>query len=170
MANVLVGKKGKPRAPDFPEDPSIAWRLMMWIGFGLGLVAYADLGLSLVPFQIGNPQWEFGTFSRVFDSMPLATMATLLFFAGSVARGSKWAFRAVATWSLLVGVLLLGALVLYALNIPLALQAVTQPVAAAGLRKAIAKALLQGTVYPVLFFGMGMFGWRTARRPSSRPA
>jgi hypothetical protein len=166
---ILVGKS-QPRVVAYPEDPDTAWRLMGWIGFGLGLVAYADLALALYPVRIGNPQWEFGTFSRVFDSMPLPTMATLLFFAASVARGSKWGLRAVATWSALVGLLLVAALVLYGLTVPVALGVVTDPLAATGLKKAITKALIQGTVYPVLFFGMGIFGWRTARRATPRPA
>ena len=161
---ILVGQRESSRGVDFPEDPGTAWRLMRWVGFGLGVVAFVDLGLNLIPLGFGNPQWEFGTFSRVFDSMPLATMATLLFFAGSVALGSKWALRAVATWSALIGLLLVVALVLFALNIPLAVRVVTEPVAAAGLKKAIIKALIQGVVYPTLFFSMGVFGWRTAKR------
>ena len=161
---ILVGKKGAPRVVDFPEDPGTAWRMMRWIGFGLLLVAYVDLALNLYPLRLGNSQWEFGTFSRVFDSMPLATMATLLFFAGSVARGNKWGLRVIATWSLLWGLVLVTALVLYSLNIPLALRVVTEPLAASGIRKAIVKALVQGVVYSVLFFSMGIFGWRTARR------
>lgn len=161
---VLVGKKSKPRVVDFVEDPATAWRLMVWIGLGLGLVAYADLSLLLYPFRVGNAEWEFGTFSRLFDSMPLATMATMLFFAGSVARGRKWATRAVGLWSVIVGLLMVVALVLYALNIPLALRAVTNPLAASGLKKAIVKSLIQGPVYATLFFGMGFFGWRIAGR------
>ena len=160
---VLVGKRGK-RVVDFIEDPDTAWRLMCWIGLGLGLVAYADLSLLLYPLRFGNAEWEFGTFSRLFDSMPLATVATMLFFAGSVARGSRWATRGVGLWSAVVGLLLVVALLLYALNIPLALRAVTNPVAASGLKKAIVKSLIQGPVYATLFFGMGFFGWRIAGR------
>jgi hypothetical protein len=158
---ILVGNAPPVRGGDFSEDPGTAWRVITWVGLALAVIAYADLGLALVPVRVGNPQWEFGTISRVFDSLPLATMATLLLFSGSIARGRKSAVRVVGTWSAVVGVMLLVATVLYVLTIPLALKAVTEPLAVTGLKKAIIKALIQGTVYPVVFLGMGVFGWRT---------
>ena len=161
---ILVGKEPHLRGVDFPEDPGTAWRLITWIGFALAVVGYSDIALSLWPIQVGNPQWEFGTISRVFDSLPLVTVATLLFFAGSMARGSKWAVRVVGAWSVLFGLVLIVATVLYVLTVPLAVQAVTEPLAAMGLKKAIIKSLIQGTVYPVTFLAIGIFGWRTPLR------
>lgn len=165
---ILVGSAPPLRVPDYPEDPGTAWRLMTWVGLGLAAVAYGDLALALYPIRLGNPQWEFGTISRVFDSLPLVTMATLLFFSGSVARGRKFAVRAVGAWSAAFGLLLLAALVVYALTIPLALRAVTEPLAVTGLKKAIIKALIQGTVYPVVFLGIGFFGLRLPARSRVR--
>jgi len=165
---ILVGNAPALRGADFPEDPGTAWRLMTWVGLALAAVGYCDIGLAMWPIQVGNPQWEFGTISRVFDSLPLVTVATLLFFAGSMARGSKLAVRAVGAWSVLFGLVLIGATVLYVLTIPLAVRSVSEPLAAMGLKKAIIKSLIQGTVYPVTFLAIGIFGWRTPSRTRVR--
>jgi hypothetical protein len=134
--------------------------LVRLVGLALAVVAYGDMVLGVFPLQIGDPQWEFGTVSRLLDSLPLVTMATVLFFAGSVAAGSRAWVRLLGSWSLIFGVILIGALALYALTLPLALDSVSDPLARSGLQRAIAKTLLQGVVYPATFIGLGLYGLR----------
>ncbi len=162
---VLVGEPtGQNRGRHAPPDPDAGWRLVKWVGLALAVVAYGDMALGIFPLQIGNPEWEFGTVSRLLDSLPLATMATLLFLAGSVAGGERVLVRLVGVWSLVFGLVLIGGLVLYALTVPLALSSVTDEVARGGLIRAMAKTGLQGVVYPATFLALGWYGLRKAAR------
>lgn len=56
----------------------------------------------------------------------------------------------------LLAILILIADVLYLTNVPIAMKAVTQPVPRLGLKRAIGKAALQGTVYPLAFVWLGV--------------
>lgn len=157
---ILVADPAKRQPDRFQSDPQAAWRLVSWVGLALGAVAYGDMFLGLWPLRIGDPQWEFGTVSRLMDSLPLVTMSTLLFFAGSVATGSRVLIRLVGIWSVVFAVVLLVGMALYALTLPLALGSVVDPVAKSGLKRAIAKTLLQGAVYPATFLALGVYGIR----------
>jgi hypothetical protein len=142
------------------SDPLSTWRLLAVTGFLLILVAGADLALGVYPLDLGNPQWEFGTFSRLFDSLPLLTMATALFMVGASPLGWRVPVKITGAVCVVFGLVLLAALVLYGLTVPLALKSVADPLAASGLKRAIVKTLVQGAVFPTVYFWLGYNGLR----------
>ena len=163
---IVLGDRGdvEKRHPASP-DPEGAWRLAMWVGLALMLVAYGDMAIGLYPLKFGDAQWEFGTFSRLFDSLPLVTMSTVLLLAGGRATGNSVATRVAGLVSVLLAALLIVGIVSYLLTLPLAFDSVTDPVAKSGLKRAVLKTLMQGAVYPVVFLGLG---WAGLRRTSGR--
>jgi hypothetical protein len=109
----------------------MARRLAIWVGVALMLVAYGDMAIGLYPLKFGDAQWEFGTFSRLFDSLPLVTMSTVLLLAGSRAIGNPVASRIGGLVSVLLAALLIVGIVSYLLTLPLAFDSVTDPLAKA---------------------------------------
>jgi hypothetical protein len=63
-----------------------------------------------------------------------------------------------------VAVVILLAAILYATNVPIALQSMTDPLIALGLKKAIAKTTLQAFLYPVAFSWIAVKAWRHSAR------
>ena len=131
------------------------------MGLVFTAVGMLDLALSWYPVQIGNPQWEFGTVSKTYDSLPITALGLTLLLGSGVARGARWWVRAVGVLLLLMGLAVATGLVLYALNIPLALTSVAgDPLASLGIKRAIVKALGQGVLYAVVFVVLGISALR----------
>jgi hypothetical protein len=129
--------------------PDVGWLLLGWVGAVFTVVGLTDIVLAWLPPALGNGEWEFGTISRTFDSLPLPFIGMALVTAAGVARGLLWQRRVAAVVMAVLGALVVASLVIYATNIPLALRSVQLPVAKLGIRKAILKALVQGVCYPV---------------------
>ena len=55
---------------------------------------------------------------------------------------------------------MLGLLVVYSLNLPLAFRAVQEPLARTGLKKSVLKTVLQGVFYPTVFLIVAYKAWR----------
>lgn len=132
------------------RQPDVGWYLLGWVGAAFTFVGLTDILLAWVPPALGNGEWEFGTISRTFDSLPLPFIGMALVTAAGVARGKLWQRRVAGVIMAVLGALIVVALVIYAMSIPLALRSVQLPVAKLGIRKAILKALVQGICYPVV--------------------
>jgi hypothetical protein len=66
----------------------------------------------------------------------------------------------------LIALGLLAGMFMYLTDIPIALKSVTDPTARLGLKKALAKSLVQGVIYVTAFSAAGIAAWRhTRRRP-----
>ena len=124
------------------------------------LVGGLDVALAWYPLNLGNPEWEFGTISATFDRLPLVTMGLIFLVGSGVARGTRWLVRGVALVMVVAGVTILLAAILYATDVPLALDAAPNPVVQLGLRRAIAKTAGQGVLYPVAYVWVGIRAWR----------
>ena len=146
-----------------PPAPDYGWYLLGWLGLVFVVIGCTDLAMAWYPVLIGNPQWEFGTVSRTYDNLPLTSLGLGLLLGAGVARGVKWWTRIVAVLFLLLALLVIGGLVLYATNIPLALRSVADPLALSGLKRAIAKALVQGVMYGLVFSVLGISALRHSR-------
>lgn len=157
-----------PEEPTSDIDRSLPWRLLSGTGLALAVVAVGDLALGVFPLRLGDVQWEFGTVSRLFDSLPLMTMAATMFMVGSALLGRRLSVRLAGGVAIVVGLFLAGALLIYGLTLPLALKAVTDPLALGGLKRAMVKTVLQGVVYPLAFIGMGLAALRRTAQPARR--
>jgi hypothetical protein len=146
-----------------PPAPDYGWYLMGWLGLVFVIVGGCTLVLSWYPTLIGNPQWEFGTVSSTYDNLPITALGLGLLLAAGVARGIRWWTRIAAVVFLLLALIVIGGLVLYATNIPLALRSVTDPLARSGLKRAIVKSLLQGVMYGGVFCILGVSALRHSR-------
>jgi hypothetical protein len=131
------------------------------MGLVFACVGLLDLALAWYPVQFGNPQWEFGTVSRTYDTLPITALGLTLLLGSGVARGARWWVRIVGTVLLGMGLVVAAGLVLYALNIPLALTSVAgDSLASLGIKRAIVKALGQGVLYAVVFVVLGISALR----------
>lgn len=158
---ILVHSETAARA-SLPLAPEVGWSLLALVGTVFLVVGLTDLGLAWIPARIGNADWEFGTVSRTYENLPLTTLGLALLLGAAAARGSRWLLVIVSIVCLLVAAGLLFAGVLYASNIPLALRTVTDPVPRSGLKRALVKGAVQGTLYPLVFFIIGVRGLRHA--------
>lgn len=151
-----------------PASPTAAWEMLGWVGLALFLIGMFDLLLGWVPTRFGNPEWEFGVVSRTLDSMPVPVVGLTLLMASVSARGIAWAMRAVGLVALLLTAILAVGLLVYLLDVPLALRVVTDPTARSGLKRAIFKAAVQGTLYPAVLATVGIMGIRKTLRARPR--
>ncbi|MFL5574703.1 MAG: hypothetical protein ACJ79S_01835 [Gemmatimonadaceae bacterium] len=157
---------GKTRKPT--SNPDAGWLLLSRVGLAFLAVGVFDVALGWVPPHFGSPEWEFGTIARTLDSLPITLLGLALTLAGAAARGIAWATRAASLAALLLAALLVAALAVYALDVPLAFRVVTDPLARSGLERAVAKALVQGTLYPTVLAAIGITGIRLTLRARPR--
>ena len=145
------------------SSSQFAWDLLGLLGFALFVVGGSDFLLSWFPWRFGNPEWEFGTITAALNAMPAGLMGLTLLLV--------WAYQGEsAVWTrVLSGVILIWALalialvVIYGLTLPLAARGFAVPNVGVGLKRAIARSLVQLVIYPVVMVWMAARGFRQAR-------
>src|SRR5688500_6782391 len=143
--------------------PNAAWRWVGWFGLALTVVGLADFGLTWFPLNLGSAEWEFGTIAASFSGLPLVTMGFAALLGSAAARGVRWQLTGMGLAALALALVLVGALVLFLLVVPVALQAVEGP-GRIGVLKAIVRTALLGTVFSVAYLVAGIVALRQARR------
>ena len=137
-------------------------------GILFAVLGATDLVSQLFPLGLGSPDWEFGTYSSIMDSIPLFTMGIGFLGAYSVARAHRSLSLVLGIILILLAVLILGFAFLYATNLPQALRGrartPAEMVIRIGLKKAVVKGALQTAIYPIAFLWMGIFIIRYGRR------
>ena len=156
---VLVRQDAAPK-PRLTPAPDFAWALFGWLGIVFTAVGGLDLLLTWYPLHFGNPEWEFGTVSASLDGLPVMTLGLVMLMGTGVARGQRWLVRTVAVVLVALTLVILGAALMYATNVPIALDAVTQPAIRTGLKKAIAKAAGQSVLYPIAYTLLAVKAWK----------
>jgi hypothetical protein len=170
VAQLLENGEVAGKGPPLPPAPETAWLYLAVTGAAFFLVGSANQLLAIFPLGIGNPEWEFGTAAAYFDAMPLPALGMALFTAAGVALGERWMVKASAIVMVPMSVLVLALLVLFALDVPIALGSVTEPAIFYGLQKAIWKGVIQGVAYPVLLLLFAFKAWRHAKIVIPAPA
>lgn len=160
-----VAVKHSAEAPEkSPLEPRAlgAGAIVGWVGLAFLLVGGADFTLTWVPTNFGNPEWEFGTLTASLNGLPVPLFGLAgVFWAGETARRKGVVAFATLCAVCFLLVILYG-LVLWATNIPLALQSVP-PEIARGLKRALLKTSVQGVVYPLVLAYLARRGWRVLR-------
>jgi hypothetical protein len=146
--------------PHLSTAPDFGWSLLGLLGVVFFAVGGVDLVLTWYPPNFGNAEWEFGTVSASLDGLPVLTLGLGLLLGAGAARGQRWLMRSVAVVFVLLALLILVWALMYATNIPIALQAVTQPAVRTGLKKAMAKTACQSVLYPAAFALLAIRAWR----------
>ena len=164
MAKLVVPEKtGKSqRTAQILREPEVLWSLVAGLGITLALVGWIDLGLLWYPLNLGSPEWEFGTISAHFDSMPLGTIGLTFVAVGAIGRGWRRVAQTVAILSGLVAAFLVGAYVIYLLDVPLALKGVA-PELGPTVKKAIVKASIYAVTYVAFYGWLARYLWRRSR-------
>jgi hypothetical protein len=134
------------------------------VGIMFLVIGGVDLGTQLFPLGLGNPDWEFGTYSSVMDSLPLFTMGLGFLAVVSVVRSYRLLGIVVGVLFILLALLILAGAFLYATNIPQVLRVRPRSVVQTGLKKAIVKGTLQSAIYPIAYLWLGVFVIRHVRR------
>jgi hypothetical protein len=150
-------------------DSNVGWNLLGWAGWAFLAIGLLDVGLAWIPLNLGSVEWEFGTITRSFDSLPLPFLGTALIMGSGLARGKLWWGRVAVTVLVVLAVWIVVCAVLYGLNIPVALRSVQQPIVLLGIKKAIVRTGLQMGLYLVAISGMAWLGMRTFFGKSTAP-
>ena len=158
------------RARSTPATLEQVAPLLIAVGAALLLAGTADIGFFFFPAGFGDNSWEFGTIGQLMDSMPGPTMGLLLLAVGARARGWRRATKALTALCALAAVAILGMLVIFLLDLPIAYHAMTnvngQPatdMVRAGLRRGIAKYLVLLPGYLGCYVTLTIAQWRSLR-------
>jgi hypothetical protein len=154
---VVVGRSDRHKWAPAPES---AWRLAGGLGVLFAIVGGVDLTLTWIPLGFGNAEWEFGTVTSMMDGLPVPTLGLVALAGAGRLRGSRLLARSVAVALALLALWIVGAALLYATTVPLALRAVTDPVIRTGLEKAVIKTAVQCTAYPIGLVWLAVAAWR----------
>ena len=159
-------EKGASRrilARDDAKGPALMgaslWPMLAVAGVALLAVGLSDLALAWYPPLFGNREWEFGTVTSTLNGLPVVLMGAVFAYLGVANRGMVRTTRVIGLASLLGALCIVTMAGLYLTNVPLALQSVEGPILL-GVKKAIAKSLVQSVVYPITF---GVLGVRALR-------
>jgi hypothetical protein len=136
--------------------------MLMWLGAALAIVGLTDVGLLWFPARWASVDWEFGTISGVVDGLPLATIGIGLVTAAAIAGLRRKLVLAMGVVEVVIAVLLILMLVVYVLDVPVALRAVDVQLRPT-LKKAILKTGSMAIVYVVLYLSLGTSAVRRYR-------
>jgi hypothetical protein len=136
-------------------DAQRAWRWAGWFCFALTAAGVADWIIAWIPMRLGILEWEFGTITATFSGIPLVAIGLAGMLASAVARGARGQILGVSSFILLLSAVMIGALVIFLLDVPVALQAV-DGVARLGIMKATAKTLSMGLIFIPAFIAIAV--------------
>lgn len=119
--------------------------------------------MAWIPPAFGSWPWEFGTVAGTFAGLPLTSIGLAALLASAIAMEKRRQLRILGVGLLLLGVVIVGLLVLFALDIPLALRASQGP-GAIGVKKAIVKTVMLGLGFSTLYCSGGWAALRQLRR------
>ncbi len=136
------------------------------------VVGLTDMLTQLYPMALGSPEWEFGTYSSMMDSLPLLTMGLGFLTVFAIARSQRVLAKVAGTLFILLALFIFAGAFLYATNVPQALRVNPRSPVQTGIKKAVSKAALQTTIYPIAFLWAGIFALRNSSksRRSGKPS
>ncbi|MDT8340642.1 MAG: hypothetical protein RQ751_03945 [Longimicrobiales bacterium] len=159
---VLKAEDGKAQGRRWDFDPEAAFAALGWIGIGFLAVGGVDFLLAWYPTAFGSREWQFAVATQSFSSLPVPTLGLGMLLLGSAQTGRRWWAYLAAGVALVVGLVVLIGVVLWAMNIPLALSQVPDQVAT-GMYRSILRTAVQALVYPALLTYLGWAGLRIGR-------
>ena len=150
-----------------PERSSVdTFTIVALTGLLFAVLGGTDLATQLFPLGLGSPEWEFGTYSSMMDSIPLFTMGLGFLGVYAVSRAHRGLSMIIGVIFILIALFILAFAFIYATNLPQVLRvrpsAPTQAALQTGVKKAVVKGALQSAIYPIAFLWMGIFALRHA--------
>ena len=145
-----------------------AFRYLGWLGLVLAFVGAVDVALRWYPTAFHSVEWEFATTSLTIASLPLLSIgvAALLisFVALDVRLGIAVMAGAFTVLALLVGAVLL----LFGLDVAVALGATFAPGPRIEIQKSIARTFLMGVAFLSMYVGGAVISFRSLGRTARR--
>jgi hypothetical protein len=169
MSRVLMVDKDQRTATGHASTPTpyAVGTLIMVVGCALAFAGWLDVSLLWVPLRFSDVDWEFGTVSAMFDSLPLGTLGLTAILYGMLQRTANWPILLLAGIFWLLALLFLAATAIYGLAMPAIVRGTPANLADV-LKMAVGKTLLLEFVYIVLYGWLGWFSLRCARARRSR--
>lgn len=162
--------KGARRRAVAPWSSTTVFLALGWIGLVLTAAALVDYALALYPLRLGSAEWEIGTISQVFFGLPLISLGMAAVWVSGAGGGRRWVLLGVGVAFLAAAMLVASMVVLFTLDVPLALRATTQDVARLGLKKLIVKTLMLGLLFGASYVVAGVLALRQVRESNVREA
>ena len=159
--HVVIQSDGRARDPLTLAAPRTAWRLFGWFGVLLVVIGGSDIVSLWYPPAFNSPEWEFGTAAVTIASLPLFTIGVVVLLASFLARGRREAAIGMGASFALLFLLVGGVLVLFALDVPLALRVPAGP-ALTVIKKTIVRTALMGASYEIAFLAAAALAFRFA--------
>jgi hypothetical protein len=145
----------------------VGWDLLGLLGLALFVVGGTDFLLTWVPMRFGNPEWEFATITAAFGAVPATLLGLTLLLMRALQEGATMAARLWSVMLILWALGLVGVGVIYGLTLPLAARGFETPTVGVGLKKAIARTLVQLLVYTIVMIWLGIRGLKLSRSATS---
>lgn len=150
------------------QDFVLGWRLLMVMGWLFTVVGLLNTILLWVPLRFGSPEYEFASVAAMLDGLPLTMMGLTIALASSRALADNQGALAATILLWVVAVVVVAAGVLYWLNVPIALGAVTEPMIRLGIKKSMLKVTTQAVLYPAAMVFLAVIGSRGNKQIISR--
>jgi|GEM_PF-587382 len=159
-ADQSVGRKQR-------SDTGLPLMILGAVGAALLCVGGADVALTWYPLNFGSVEWEFATITATMNAHPTVVLGLAALLAWAGWTGRRRLTQLFGGTAILWAVVLLGIAVLWALTLPLALDATDNPIVRTGLRKAVARTAVQFLVYVPLLMLIGIRSLAYARKIGS---
>lgn len=159
--HIVIQSDPRARDPITRAAPQTAWRLFGWFGLLLVLIGGLDVVSQWYPTAFKSAEWEFGTSAVTIASLPLLTIGVVVLGASLMARARRAGVIAVGAFYVLLFVAVGMVLVLFALDVPLALRAPAGP-ALTVVKKTIVRTAVMGAAYEAAFLAAAVVSFRYA--------
>jgi hypothetical protein len=180
MPRIVVAEDAPKRSGSFiapPATPQNLAPLLIAVGIALAVAGWLDVLLFYWPPQFGDKGWEFGTVAQTMDSLPLPSLGLALLAIGLRGSAASRLFtRPFALGLILVALACAGLLALFCLDIETAYRAVGRaaravvaqggapnPYLSSDVKRGIAKTVVLGVTYILLYASLGFQMWRGPR-------
>jgi hypothetical protein len=128
----------------------------------LAFVGGLDVGLRWYPAVFRSTEWEFATIAITVASLPLLSIGIVALLMSALARDLRGLVGATGAVFGLLAAMLVGVLILFGLDVPIALRAVAAPGPRTEIMKTIARTVLMGGAFLVLYIGGSIVALRYA--------
>ena len=143
------------RSPSFTKEAiDTGWRFLGWLGLVLLAVGVIDIALRWYPVAFKSPEWEFATTSISIASLPLVSIGAVALLFSFIQRGARTGVAIIGVLFSLLALLVMVWLILFGLDVPIALGAITAP----GPRTEIVKSIVRTVVMGAAFFFLYVAG------------
>ena len=157
--HVVIQSDRRARDPLTQGAPKAAWRLFGWFGLLLVVIGGSDVVSQWYPPAFHSAEWEFGTAAVTIASLPLLTIGMTILLASFLARAKREGVMVMGVAFLCLFLVVGAALVLFALDVPLALRSPPGPPLTA-IKKAIVRTVIMGASYEIAYLAALVLSFR----------